>query len=70
MGHRINVSIQRLSLPGCVVAALVLQHRGFGFGRILVILFPIFGALMLVSIFLNPGPRAKGFVEGLKSRFR
>jgi hypothetical protein len=70
MGHRINVWIQKLIVPAGAVAALVMRHQGFGVWRILIILLPVLALLMLVMIATDPGPRAKSFMEGLKSRFR
>ncbi len=34
------------------------------------IILPIFGVLMLLMIAVDSGPRAKGFVEGLRNRLR
>ena len=70
MGHRVNEWIQRLLVPAGVIAAMVMLYLGFGVWRTLTILSPVFGLLMLVMIIVDPGPRAKGFVDGLKSRFR
>jgi len=70
MGHRINAWIQRLLAPVSVVATFLMLHLGFGVWRTLAILMPIFAMLMLAMVVANPGPRAKGLVEGLKSRFR
>jgi hypothetical protein len=70
MGHRINEWIQRLLVPVGVTAAMVMLYLGFGVWRTLAILLPVFGLLMLVMIIVDPGPRAKEFVDGLKSRFR
>jgi len=70
MGHRINVWIQILLVPMGVASAFVMRHLGFGVWRMLTILLPIFGLLMLATIVADPGPRAKGFVEGLKRHFR
>jgi hypothetical protein len=70
MGHRINEWTSRLMAPAFVLATMVMLYLGFGVWRILAILLPIFGLLMLVMIFANPGPKTRGFVEGLRSRFR
>jgi len=70
MGHTINKWIQRLLAPGLAVVTMVLLHLGFSIWRALAILLPIFGVLMLAMIALDPGPRAKPFVNGQKSRFR
>jgi len=70
MGRRANVWIQRLMVPVAVFAAVVMRHLGFGVWPTLAILIPILGLLMLGMIVTDPGPRAKGLVEGLKSRFR
>jgi len=70
MGHRLNLLVQRSLVPCLVVAMMVLLHLGYSAWRTAAILLPIFGVLMLAMIFMDPGPRAKGFVEGLKSHFR
>jgi len=70
MGHRMNVWIQRLLVPGFIVATFGMRLLGFGVWRSLAILVPVLGLLVVVMIVADPGPRAKGFVEGLKSRFR
>ena len=70
VGHDINKWIQRLLVPGFAVAPMVLLHLGFRIWRVLAILSPIFAALMLTMIVLDPGPRAKPLIDGLKSRFR
>jgi hypothetical protein len=70
MGHCINAWIQRLLVPAGVVAIFVMLHLGFGVRRTLAILVPIFAMLTLAMVVTNPGPRAKGLMEGLKSRFR
>ncbi len=70
MGHSINEWIGGLIVPVGVVAAMTLLHLGFSVWRTLAILLPVLGALMLVMIVADPGPKAKGFVDGLKSRFR
>jgi hypothetical protein len=68
MAHRINEWIQRLLIPVCVMAAILLLRLGFSAWRTLAIVSPMFGVLILVMIVLDPGPRTKGFVAGLKSR--
>jgi hypothetical protein len=68
MGHRINVWIQRLLTPVFVIAALILLRFGFSGVNALAILLPIFCALMLLLIVLDPGPRAKAFLESLRNR--
>lgn len=70
MGHRINEQIQRLIVPGAVIATLTLSHLGLSVLKTPAIVLPIAGVLMLFSILLDPGPRAKGFVEGLKNLLR
>jgi hypothetical protein len=70
VGHRLNLWIQRLLIPVLVVTAIALFRLGSGFWRSLVILAPILIASMAVMVLVDPGPRTKGFVEGLKSRFR
>jgi hypothetical protein len=70
MGHRINEWIQRLVGPCLVVAALILRHFEVGPWPILAILLPVFCVLMLLTIAVDPGPRAKAFVEHLTSYFR
>jgi uncharacterized membrane protein len=70
MGHRVNEWIQWLLIPVLVVTAIALFLLGFGFWKALVILAPILIASMAVMVLVNPGPRAKGFVEGLKTHFR
>ena len=70
MGHRVNEWIQRLIAPSGDIAAVVLLHFGFGFWRILAILLPVFSMLMFLAIIIDPGPKAKAFVEGLKNRLR
>ena len=68
MGHGMNEWIGHLTVPAGVVAMLVVVHFRLGAWRTVAILLPIFG--LLVMIVANLGPRAKGLVEGLKSRFR
>jgi hypothetical protein len=70
MGHPTNEWIQRLSIPICILATIMMLHLGFGLWRILAILLPIFGLLMLAMIAAGPGPKTKNFVEGLKRHFR
>jgi hypothetical protein len=70
MGHPINAWVQRLLVPSAVIATLVLLHFGFGVLKALAILLPIFGVLMLFLIAVDPGPKTKGFVEGLRNRLR
>jgi len=70
MGHRVNIWIQRLLGPIVVVGVMVLRWTGFTFLRTVVILVPFLGILTVVMVLVDPGPRAKGFVEGLKTRFR
>ena len=70
MGHRINVWIQRLFVPCTSIAAVALRHFGFGVLRTVVITVSIAVVLMLVMIAVDPGPRAKGFVDGLRNRLR
>jgi hypothetical protein len=70
MGHRMNVWIQRLLVPGFIAATFGMRLLGFGVWRSLAILVPVLGLLVVVMIVADPGPRAKGFVEGLKSCFR
>jgi hypothetical protein len=70
MGHRINVWIQRLLVPCAVIASMALLHFGFGVLKTVAVMLSIFVVLMLCMIAVDPGPRAKGFVEGLRSRLR
>jgi len=49
---------------------MVLAHFGFGVLKIVAIILPIFIALMLFLIAVDPGPKARGFVQGLKNRLR
>jgi hypothetical protein len=69
MGHRINQWIGRLLAPIFALATMAMLHRGVGGWRILEILLPVFALLMLLTIFLDPAPRAKGFMEEVKGRF-
>ena len=52
-----------------MLAVLVLIHQ-FSVFKTLVILLPIFAALMLVLIAVDPGPRTKAFVDSLRNRIR
>jgi hypothetical protein len=70
MRHRINEWIQRLVVPILAIAAFVLLRIGFNLSRILLILGSFLIAAMLAMVLVDPGPRTKGFVEGIKSRFR
>jgi hypothetical protein len=70
MGHRINEWVQKLLVPCLVVAAMVLAHFGFGVLKIVAIILPILIVLMLFLIAVDPGPKARGFVEGLRNRLR
>jgi hypothetical protein len=70
MGHRINVWVQRLLGPIATIATLALLHFGFGVLKTLAIILPMFGVLILFMIAVDPGPRAKEFVEGLRNRLR
>jgi hypothetical protein len=68
MGHRINLWVQRLVAPVAAIAAMLLLHFGFGILKALIVIVPIFGVIMLFLIAVDPGPRAKEFVEGLRNR--
>ena len=68
MAHRINIWIQRLVTPILVAAALVLLRFGFTPVKTAAILLPVFCLVMLFLIFLDPGPKAKRFVESLRNR--
>jgi len=70
MRHRINEWIQRLVIPILAIAQFVLLRIGFNLSRILLILGSFLIAAMLAMVLVDPGPRTKGFVEGIKSRFR
>ncbi len=70
MGHRINQWTQRLLAPCLVVATMVLLHLRYSVWRIVAIELPLFALLTLAMIFVDPGPKTRGLVEGLKSRFR
>ena len=69
MGHRINVWVQRLLIPVFAIAAMVLMHE-FSVFKTVVILLPIFAALMLILIIVDPGPRTKAFVDSVRNRTR
>jgi hypothetical protein len=47
---------------------MALPHFGFGFLKTVAITASISVALMFVMIAVDPGPRAKGFMEGLRDR--
>jgi len=49
---------------------MALPHFGFGFLKTMAITASISVALMFALIAVDPGPRAKGFVEGLRNRLR
>jgi hypothetical protein len=68
MGHRINEWVQKLLVPCLAITAMALAHFGFGVLKIVAIISPIFIVLMLFLIAVDPGPRTKGFVEGLRNR--
>jgi hypothetical protein len=70
MGDRINVWIQRLFVPCTGIAAMALPHFGFGFLNAWPSRRRSQFALMFVIIAVDPGLRAKGFVEGLRNRLR
>jgi hypothetical protein len=70
MRHRINERVQKLLAPGFAIAAAILAHFGFSILRIVAIILPIFVVVMLFLIAVDPGPRAKGFVDGLRNRLR
>jgi hypothetical protein len=70
MGHRMNEWIQWLLVPGFAISTILLMHLGFSVWRTLTIVLPLFVILMFVMVVVDPGPRAKGFVEGLKNRLR
>ncbi|MFZ0956048.1 MAG: hypothetical protein WAN60_06880 [Candidatus Sulfotelmatobacter sp.] len=55
--------------PIFALATMAMLHLGVSGWRILEILLPVFALLMFLTIFLDPGPRAKGLVEEVKSRF-
>lgn len=70
MGHRISEWVHRLLVPCAVIATLALRHFGFDVLKIVAIILPLFMVVTLLLIAVDPGPRAKGFVEGLKNRLR
>jgi hypothetical protein len=70
MGHRINERVQKLLVPCLVIASATLAHFGVSILRTVTIIAPIFIVAMLFLIAVDPGPRAKGFVEGLRNRLR
>jgi hypothetical protein len=70
MGHQINVWVQRFFVPCTVIAAVVLLHFHVGVLKIVAVTVSISVMLMLVMIAADPGPRTKGFVDGLKNRLR
>jgi len=49
---------------------MALAHFGLGILKIVAIILPIFVSLMIFLIAVDPGPSAKGFVEGLRNRLR
>jgi hypothetical protein len=70
MGHRINEGVQKLLVPGAVIGTAALLHFGFSVLKIVAIILPTFVVVMLFLIAVDPGPRARGFVEGLRNRLR
>ena len=70
MGHRINERVQRLLVPCFAIAAATLAHFGFSILKIVAVILPIFIVVMLFLIAIDPGPRTKGVVEGLRNRLR
>lgn len=70
MGHRINEWVQRLIAPVGAIAAIAFLHFGFGIVKTLDIILPTFGLLVVLLIAVDPGPRAKGFVDALMNRLR
>lgn len=70
MGHSINAWVQRFWVPCFAIAALALAHFGFGVRKIAAIILPIYVVLVVFLIAVDPGPRTKGFVEGLRNRLR
>jgi hypothetical protein len=70
MGHRFNVWAQRLLAPAFVIAAWILFHFGFSGLKTVAVLLPIYIAVMLGLIMVDPGPRTKAFVESLRNRAR
>ena len=69
MSHRANEWIQRLLAPLCVIVAVILVQLGVGLWRTVATILSLFCALVLVTIVVDPGPKTKGFVEVLRSRF-
>jgi len=68
MGHPIDRIVVRF-IPGCAGAlAIVLHLLGYSFVRSLTIAMLFVVAAMPILIVLNPGPRAKPFVERMKNR--
>jgi hypothetical protein len=49
---------------------MVLLYLRYSVWRAVAIELPIFALLMLAMIFVDPGPKARGFVEEVKNRFR
>ena len=70
MGHSINEWVQRLLAPSLAIVTMVLLGFGFGVAKTLAVILPIFVLLMLFLIAVDPGPRTKKFVEGLRNRLR
>jgi hypothetical protein len=70
MGRSVNVWVQRFLVPCFAIAAMALAHFGFGARKMVTIIVPIYVVLMLLLIVVDPGPRARGFVEGLRERLR
>jgi uncharacterized iron-regulated membrane protein len=68
MGHHINKWVQRLLAPGAAIGAIALLHFGFGVGKTLAIMLFALAVLMLFLTAVDPGPKAKRFVEGLRNR--
>jgi hypothetical protein len=62
--------IFRAAMAAAAVAAVVLRELGFRIWQIFAILVPIFLLLMMILIYIQPGPKAKPFVERLKRRLR
>ena len=70
MGHRINIWVQKLLVPCLAIIAIALLHFGFSILKIMAMISAIFIVLMTFLIAVDPGPRAKGFVDGLRNRLR
>ena len=70
MGHRPTEWFHRLSPLGICIAATACVCFGFGFLKTMAIVLPLFVVLLLVVIAMDPGPRAKGFVERMRNRLR